>query len=113
MTLLDLTDNDISTLPPELGRMTTLRVLPLSGNPIRGLRTNQPLSALLTSLRNRLEEVTASCPSSLLLTHHVYFSGGNQQNNSQNKSAVGRSAGIQDHGSPQYKPPHSQSIQAL
>ncbi|BDA49887.1 Leucine-rich repeat-containing protein 40 [Coccomyxa sp. Obi] len=56
LSLLDLKDNDLSTLPPELGRMTTLRALPLSGNPIRGLRTNQPLSSLLASLRNRLEE---------------------------------------------------------
>ncbi len=62
LNLLDLTDNDLSTLPPELGRMTTLRALPLSGNPIRGLRTNQPLSSLLTSLRNRLEEVPCPYP---------------------------------------------------
>lgn len=56
LTLLDLTDNDLNALPPALGRMTTLRALPLSGNPIRGLRINQPVSGLLKSLRNRLEE---------------------------------------------------------
>lgn len=54
LALLDLTDNNIASLPPELGRMTTLRALPLSGNPIKGLRTAGPLSALLASLRNRL-----------------------------------------------------------
>ena len=54
LALLDLTDNSLAGLPPELGRMTTLRALPLSGNPIKGLRTQGPLSALLASLRNRL-----------------------------------------------------------
>lgn len=35
LALLDLTDNDLITLPPKLGRMTSLRALPLSGNPLR------------------------------------------------------------------------------
>lgn len=35
LALLDLADNDVLTLPPQLGLMTTLRVLPLSGNPLR------------------------------------------------------------------------------
>ena len=33
--LLDVADNDLITLPPRLGRMTTLRALPYSGNPLR------------------------------------------------------------------------------
>ena len=37
LALLDLTDNDLDSLPPQLGRMTTLRALPFSGNPLRYL----------------------------------------------------------------------------
>ena len=33
--LLDLADNNLTTLTPKLGRMTSLRALPLSGNPLR------------------------------------------------------------------------------
>jgi Leucine-rich repeat (LRR) protein len=55
LSLLDLADNSLAALPPELGRMTSLRALPLSGNPLRGLRSAQPLSSLLRSLRNRLQ----------------------------------------------------------
>ena len=75
LSLLDLTDNNLAQLPPQLGRMTSLRALPLSGNPLRGLRTGQPLSALLRSLRNRMEQVCCcqtnltsyptSCPNTL------------------------------------------------
>lgn len=50
--------------------MTTLRALPLSGNPIRGLRTNQPLSSLLTSLHNRLEEVRCSGTTATIPQNH-------------------------------------------
>ena len=55
LSMLDLTDNSLASLPPEMGRMTSLRALPLSGNPLRGLRTAQPLSGLLCTLRNRLQ----------------------------------------------------------
>ena len=66
LSLLDLTDNNLAKLPPQLGRMTSLRALPLSGNPLRGLRTGQPLSSLLRSLRNCLEVV---CPARLCMQH--------------------------------------------
>ncbi|CAL5221783.1 g4045 [Coccomyxa viridis] len=56
LALLDLADNDLAGLPPQLGRMTTLRALPLSGNPLRGLRSNQAVASTLRTLRNRLEE---------------------------------------------------------
>ncbi len=35
LALLDLTYNDLTALPPQLGLMTSLRALPLSGNPLR------------------------------------------------------------------------------
>ena len=35
LALLDLTNNDLASLPPQLGLMTSLRALPLSGNPLR------------------------------------------------------------------------------
>ena len=38
--------------------MTTLRALSLSENPNTGLRTDQPLSSLLVSLQNRLEDMS-------------------------------------------------------
>ncbi len=37
LALLDLADNDLHSLPPQLGCMTTLRALPTSGNPLRYL----------------------------------------------------------------------------
>ncbi|CAH1417187.1 unnamed protein product [Lactuca virosa] len=36
--VLDLSNNSLSSLPPEIGLMTTLRRLVLTGNPIRTLR---------------------------------------------------------------------------
>ena len=59
LSLLDLSNNDVAMLPPELGRMTTLRALPLMGNPIRGYSSaviNGPISILLAKLRHRLED---------------------------------------------------------
>jgi len=35
LSLLDLTNNDLATLPSELGRMSSLRALPLAGNPLK------------------------------------------------------------------------------
>ena len=71
LSLLDLTDNNLAQLPPQLGRMTSLRALPLSGNPLRGLRTGQPLSGLLRSLRNRLEEVCCCARSTQHVPHRA------------------------------------------
>ncbi|KAK3254326.1 hypothetical protein CYMTET_36458 [Cymbomonas tetramitiformis] len=59
LTLLDVTNNDLSGLPPELGLVTTLRRLVLEGNPFRSLRRDLisgPPPALLKSLRNKLPE---------------------------------------------------------
>lgn len=36
--LLDVANNNLGTLPPELGLMTSLRRLVLDGNPLRALR---------------------------------------------------------------------------
>lgn len=35
--LLDLRNNDLPTLPAGLGRVTTLRAVPLVGNPMRSI----------------------------------------------------------------------------
>ncbi|KAL9322297.1 hypothetical protein ACSQ67_010350 [Phaseolus vulgaris] len=55
--VLDLSNNSLSGLPPEMGKMTTLRKLLLSGNPLRTLRSSLvsgPTPALLKFLRSRL-----------------------------------------------------------
>ncbi len=36
--LLDLTNNDLRTLPPQLGLMNSLRSMPLDGNPLKLIR---------------------------------------------------------------------------
>ncbi|KAL6311041.1 hypothetical protein AAG906_015930 [Vitis piasezkii] len=54
---LDLSNNSLSGLPPEIGMMTTLRKLVLTGNPLRTLRSSLvsgPTPALLKFLRSRL-----------------------------------------------------------
>ncbi|CAG9462784.1 unnamed protein product [Pedinophyceae sp. YPF-701] len=59
LSLLDLTNNDLSSLPPELGRMTSLRRMPLDGNPIRSIRyelVSGPVSGLLKHLRDRMPQ---------------------------------------------------------
>lgn len=55
--VLDLSNNSLSGLPPEIGMMTTLRKLVLTGNPLRTLRSSLvsgPTPALLKFLRSRL-----------------------------------------------------------
>jgi len=57
LSFLDLSNNSLSGLPAELGKMTTLRKLLLSGNPMRTLRSSLvsgPTTALLKYLRSRL-----------------------------------------------------------
>ncbi|RXH83107.1 hypothetical protein DVH24_003605 [Malus domestica] len=57
--LNNLSNNSLSGLPPELGQMTTLRQLLLTGNPIRTLRStlvSGSTPALLKYLRSRLSE---------------------------------------------------------
>lgn len=38
LNILDLSSNELSSLPPEMGLMTSLRKLPLDGNPLRTIR---------------------------------------------------------------------------
>lgn len=38
LNVLDLSNNDLKSLPAELGLMTSLRKLPLDGNPLRTIR---------------------------------------------------------------------------
>lgn len=37
LSLLDLTNNDLASLPCQLGQMTTLRAMPLAGNPLKNI----------------------------------------------------------------------------
>ncbi|VAI63558.1 unnamed protein product [Triticum turgidum subsp. durum] len=66
LSFLDLSNNALSGLPAELGTMTTLRKLLLSGNPMRALRSSLvsgPTSTLMKYLRSRLsseEEASGS-----------------------------------------------------
>ncbi|KAF3608136.1 hypothetical protein DY000_02050498 [Brassica cretica] len=68
LSYLDLSNNSLTGLHPELGNMTTLKKLVLVGNPLRTLRStlvNGPTAALLKYLRSRLsngEETSASTP---------------------------------------------------
>ncbi|KAL5208238.1 hypothetical protein ABZP36_032673 [Zizania latifolia] len=57
LSFLDLSNNSLSGLPAELGTMTTLRKLMLTGNPMRTLRSSLvsgPTTVLLKHLRSRL-----------------------------------------------------------
>lgn len=57
--VLNLSNNSLSGLPPEMGKMTSLRKLLLSGNPLRTLRSSLvtgPTPALLRFLRSRLSQ---------------------------------------------------------
>ncbi|XLS77615.1 hypothetical protein HN51_061840 [Arachis hypogaea] len=61
--VLDLSNNSLSGLPAEIGKMTTLRKLLLTGNPLRTLRSSfdtGPTQALLKYLRGRLSEAEDS-----------------------------------------------------
>ncbi|KAA3486731.1 plant intracellular Ras-group-related LRR protein 6-like [Gossypium australe] len=63
LSVLDLSNNSLTGLPAELGKMTTLRKLLLSGNPLRTLRSSLvsgPTPALLRYLRSRLSEAEGS-----------------------------------------------------
>lgn len=59
---LDLTNNDISSLPPSLGLLPSLSVLLLEGNPLRGIRRElltKGTMELLKYLRGRIKEEPA------------------------------------------------------
>lgn len=68
LSVLDLSNNALSGLPAEIGLMTSLRKLVLTGNPIRTIRStlvSGPTPALLKYLRSRLpsaQEAEASTP---------------------------------------------------
>ncbi|XP_051869039.1 leucine-rich repeat-containing protein 40 isoform X2 [Pristis pectinata] len=60
---LDLTNNDISSLPYKLGNLPKLKSLLLEGNPLRSIRRdiiNRGTQELLKYLRSRIEEQPAS-----------------------------------------------------
>ncbi|KAG1675953.1 hypothetical protein FOA52_014197 [Chlamydomonas sp. UWO 241] len=57
--LLDLQNNDLRTLPPQLARITTLRSMPLEGNPLKQIRREVvagPISGLMKFLESRMPE---------------------------------------------------------
>ncbi|XVF09762.1 hypothetical protein REPUB_Repub07fG0123700 [Reevesia pubescens] len=59
LSVMDLSNNSLTGLPAELGKMTTLRKLLLSGNPLRTLRSSLvsgPTPVLLRYLRSQLSE---------------------------------------------------------
>eukprot|EP00873_Tetraselmis_striata_P013371 jgi/Tetstr1/433635/TSEL_000006.t1 len=59
LSLLDLTDNNLSALPPQLGLMTSLRKLPLDGNPLKSIRRellHGPTPRLLDWLRDKIPD---------------------------------------------------------
>lgn len=59
LTRLDLSNNDISLLPPSLGLLPNLSVLLLEGNPLRGIRRElltKGTMELLKYLRGRIKE---------------------------------------------------------
>ena len=61
LSLLDLTNNDLRTLPHQLGLMVSLRSLPLDGNALKQIRRELvagPISALLQFLQTRLPTTT-------------------------------------------------------
>uniref|UniRef100_A0A7S1SKA5 Disease resistance R13L4/SHOC-2-like LRR domain-containing protein n=1 Tax=Tetraselmis chuii TaxID=63592 RepID=A0A7S1SKA5_9CHLO len=59
LSLLDLTDNELPSLPPQLGLMTSLRKLPLDGNPLKSIRREVlagPTPRLLSWLRDKIPD---------------------------------------------------------
>ncbi|XP_071342855.1 leucine-rich repeat-containing protein 40 [Trachinotus anak] len=59
LTRLDLTNNDITTLPASLSLLPSLKVLLLEGNPLRGIRRDlltKGTNELLKYLRGRIKE---------------------------------------------------------
>ncbi|KMZ66890.1 hypothetical protein ZOSMA_283G00130 [Zostera marina] len=74
--VLDLSNNSLSGLPPELGKMTTLRRLLLNGNTLRTLRStlvSGPTSNLLRYLRSRLssDDEVSKCGSSAYKVNQI------------------------------------------
>ena len=57
LAVLDLSNNDINHVPPELGRLTQIRALQLEGNPFRVPRPQilvQGTQSIMQYLRNRI-----------------------------------------------------------
>lgn len=62
---LDLRNNELASLPPELGLMTQLKAMPVTGNPVRGVKPSLldgPLKPLLAALRHRLPQPASRIP---------------------------------------------------
>jgi hypothetical protein len=60
---LDLSNNVLSMIPPELGLLTSLNALLIHGNPQRGIRQNvidEGTPSLLSALRNRLPSLSST-----------------------------------------------------
>ncbi|GBG62270.1 hypothetical protein CBR_g29878 [Chara braunii] len=75
LSLLDLSDNSVGSLPSELGFMTTLRKLVLDGNPLRGVRSSLilgPTTQLLRHLRGRLPNSEAAGSQVLVSSGNVF-----------------------------------------
>jgi Leucine-rich repeat (LRR) protein len=56
---LDVSNNDLKQIPPELGRVKTIKSIVLDGNPIKSIRRDiigRGTMAIMKHLRNRLGE---------------------------------------------------------
>lgn len=62
LVLLDLTNNCLRRLPPALGHMTSLRSLPLDGNPLKLMRRELWAGAARNHADRTLTSITLNVP---------------------------------------------------